>query len=135
LTWTRDGYTILDLEGNQGYLIQERTLMDNTLKDLELRLERIEQAIETLPKQAGSALTEEDITAYHRVRSVLWDDGTCGINETSPCVISCRIIDKTCRVVPIFKSCDRECSCGPCNVFTDLGVLRGGTYRFGNLGR
>jgi hypothetical protein len=110
-------------------------MQDDTLKDLELRLERIEKAIETLPKSVGASLSEEDVAAYHRVRSVLWEDGTCGINETSPCVISCRIIDKVCRVIPIFRVCDVECSCGPCNVFTDLGILRGGAERFGNLGR
>jgi hypothetical protein len=107
------------------------------LKELELRLERIEKAIETLPKARTSSISEDDVAAYHRVRSVLWEDGTCGINETSPCVISCRIVDKICRVVPvpIFRPCDVECTCGPCNVLLDFGTLRGGTYRFGNLGR
>lgn len=107
----------------------------DALKDLELRLERIEKAIGTLPKPSASSLSEEEVAAYHRVRSVLWEDGSCGINETSPCVISCRIIDKICRVVPIFRACDVECTCGPCNVFGDFGALRGGITRFGSLGR
>lgn len=112
-------------------------MQDDTLKELDLRLERIEKAIETLAKPKMASPSEEDVAAYHRVRSLLWDDGTCGINETSPCVISCRIIDKICRVVPIpiCRACDVECTCGPCNVFTDLGIMRGGTHRFGNLGR
>lgn len=110
------------------------------LKEMELRLERIEKAIATLAKPRGQAtISEEDVAAYHRVRSVMWEDGTCGINETSPCVISCRIIDKICRIVPIPipipKPCDFECTCGPCNVFTDFGILRGGFSRFGNFGR
>jgi hypothetical protein len=110
-------------------------MQDDALKELSLRLERIEKAIETLPRPTSASLSEEDLAAYHRVRNVLWDDGTCGINETSPCVISCRIIDKICRVIPLCRICDVECTCGPCNVFADLGVLRGGAFRFGNLGR
>jgi len=106
------------------------------LKEMELRLERIEKAIANLAKPRGHAtLSEEDVAAYHRVRSVMWEEGTCGINETSPCVISCRIIDKICRVIPIPKPCDYECTCGPCNVFTDIGILRGGGGRFGGFGR
>jgi hypothetical protein len=108
---------------------------DDVLKELQVRLERIEKAIETLPKTAKTALSEEDVAAYHRVRTAMWEDGSCGINETSPCIISCRIIDKICQVVPVCRVCDVECTCGPCNVFTDLGALRGGAYRFGTLGR
>jgi hypothetical protein len=109
-------------------------------KDLELRLDRIEKAISGLGRPRSEvALTEADIAAYHRVRQVMWDEGTCGINETSPCVISCRIIDKICRVVPIPipipRPCDFECTCGPCNVWSDIGALRGGGGRFGGFGR
>jgi hypothetical protein len=107
----------------------------DALKDLQVRLERIEKAIETQPKPQASSLSEDDVAAYHRVRSVLWEDGSCGINETSPCVISCRIIDKICRVVPVIcRACDVECTCGPCNIFSEIGSLRGGISRFSRLG-
>jgi len=112
-------------------------MSNGDMKDMELRLERIEKAIETLAKPRSSAvsLSEADVAAYHRVREALWEEGTCGINETSPCVISCIIIDKICKIVPIPTFCDRECTCGPCNIFTDFGSFRGGIARFGRLGR
>jgi hypothetical protein len=103
---------------------------------MELRLERIERAVDTLPKARTASLSEEDIAAYHRVRSALWEDGTCGINETSPCVIPCRIIDKVCHPIPICRVCDVECMCGPCMPAVDTAAaLRGGASRFGSLGR
>ncbi len=106
---------------------------------MELRLERIEKAIETIakPRRGEVELSEADVEAYHRVRSALWEEGSCGINETSPCVISCVIVDKICRVVPIPlpKPCDVECTCGPCNIFTDLARVYAGLARFGTLGR
>src|SRR5215203_1713053 len=112
-------------------------MSNGDLKDLELRLERIEKAIDTLakPARSGTALSEADVAAFHRVREVLWEDGCCGINETSPCVISCIIVDKICKVIPIPQPCDFECSCGPCNIFTEFGTLNGGLARFSRLGR
>lgn len=109
-------------------------MADDSLKELEVRLERIEKAIETLPKASSTVLSEEDVAAYHRVRTVLWEDGTCGINETSPCVISCRIVEKICQIVPICRICDVECTCGPCNVIGNVSLLRGGLQRFSTLG-
>lgn len=110
---------------------------EKQLKNMELRLERIEKAIDSIAKPVVSQLSEDDITAYHRVREVLWEDGTCGINETSPCVVTCRIIDKVCKVVPIpiCKACDVECTCGPCNIWTEFQPNYGGLYRFRALGR
>lgn len=113
---------------------------EKQMKNMELRLERIEKAIENIAKPVvnrAATLSEDDIAAYHRVREVLWEDGTCGINETSPCVISCRIIDKICKVVPIpiCKPCDVECTCGPCNIWTDFQPNYGALYRFRALGR
>jgi hypothetical protein len=109
------------------------------MKSMELRLERIEKAIETIakPRRTEVSLSDADVAAYHRVREALWEEGTCGINETSPCVISCIIVDKICRIVPIPlpKPCDFECTCGPCNIFSDFGSIRGGLARFWQLGR
>ncbi len=112
---------------------------DKEMKELELRLERIEKAVETIATQRSGlgSLSAEEINVYHKVRSALWEEGSCGINETSPCIISCRVIDKICKVVPIpiCRACDVECTCGPCNVYLDLDQLRGGSNRFRGLGR
>jgi len=111
---------------------------EEALKNLELRLERIENAIQTVNVQRPSQLdlNEDDVAAYHRVRELLWEDGACGINETSPCVISCRIVNKLCKVVPVLpEPCLAECTCGPCNVFTDVGRLGSAVSRFGGFGR
>ena len=112
-------------------------MSSDDMRSMDLRLERIEKAIETLAKpRAGEvSLSEADVEAYHRVREALWEEGSCGINETSPCVISCIIVDKICRIVPIPKPCDFECTCGPCNYFTEFTGIRGGLARFGRLGR
>ena len=112
-------------------------MSDRDMKSLELRLERIEKAIDSLgsPGRREAKLSEDDVAAYHRVREALWEEGTCGINETSPCVFSCHIVDKICKVVPVCKVCIFECTCGPCNQFTDLGDIIGGLGRFRTLGR
>lgn len=113
-------------------------MASDELKEMDLRLERIERAIERIARPGGGQveIAEADIEAYHRVRAVLWEEGTCGINETSPCVITCRIIERICKVVPIPlpKPCDVECTCGPCTIFTEFGALRGGMSRFRALG-
>lgn len=105
------------------------------LKEVKVRLDRLEKRVGTVAKAPKTAeLSQEDISAYHRVRSALWEDGSCGINETSPCVVQLcrgpvRVCDLACQ--RICRACDVECTCGPCNVF-DRGVFGGG--RFGGLG-
>ncbi|KAB7741886.1 hypothetical protein GA707_16870 [Nostocoides sp. F2B08] len=111
---------------------------EEALKNLELRLERIEKAIQkvSVRRQATVDLSEEDVAAYHRVREVLWEDGACGINETSPCVVSCLVIDKLCKFVPIpTPPCVFECTCGPCNYFGEFGRLQSAVSRFSAFGR
>ena len=105
----------------------------DALKEVQLRLERLEDKLSTIAGGTRAAkLSEEEIAAYHRVRTALWEDGSCGINETSPCVLNCRV--STCRVTicdVICRPCDVECTCGPCN----LGNLAvGGLSRFRGLG-
>jgi hypothetical protein len=102
------------------------------LKDLEIRLENLEKRIGTVARRPMAAeLTTEDIAAYHKVQLAFWEDGTCGINETSPCILRCNVIHEG-KVIPIPKPCDIECTCGPCNIFTPLGALA--ALRFRGLG-
>jgi hypothetical protein len=105
---------------------------DPGMKDLKLRLERVEAKLDALGGEpAVSALTEADITAYHKVQNAFWEDGSCGINETSPCVLRCNVV-KGSKIVPIkIKFCDVECICGPCNIGPG-GI--GGAARFRGLG-
>jgi hypothetical protein len=102
------------------------------MKDLNLRLERVEAKLDALGGEpAVSALTEADVAAFHKVQNAFWEDGGCGINETSPCVFRCNIF-KGGKVVPIkVKVCDVECICGPCNIG---GGGLGGGIRFRGLG-
>lgn len=105
--------------------------MPDALKEVVLRLERLEEkigSITTSPKVAR--LSIEEVNAYHKVATALWEDGTCGINETSPCVFKCNVVTGG-KVIPIPRKCDVECTCGPCNVF---GPVLGGGWRFGGLG-
>jgi hypothetical protein len=102
------------------------------LKELNVRLERLERKLDTVAQPGASAeLTEADITAYHKVLNAFWEDGTCGINETSPCVLRCNVW-KGGKVVPIPrpKRCINECTCGPGGI--DIGALE--RLRFGGLG-
>lgn len=107
--------------------------MANELKDVLVRLENIEKALgaggTVAKKPKVSELSADDIAAYHKVQNAFWEDGTCGINETSPCVFRCNSSSGK-KVVPIIRICDVECICGPCN----LGGLAGGNIRFGKLG-
>ena len=106
---------------------------EKELRELNVRLERIESALETIGREASvGALTEADIAAYHKVQNAFWEDGSCGINETSPCVFRCNIF-KGGKVVPLPrpKFCDIECTCGPCNIG---GGGFGGAVRFRGLG-
>jgi hypothetical protein len=107
-------------------------MAQDDLKDLQVRLENLEKKIGTVARRAKVAdLTVEDIAAYHKVQSAFWEDGTCGINETSPCILRCNIINEG-KVIPIPKPCDIECTCGPCNIFTPLAALA--ALRFRGLG-
>ena len=106
-------------------------MSDELLKDIAVRLERLEQSVGTVARRGKAAeLSAEDIAAYHRVQTAFWEDGTCGINETSPCILKCNVVTGG-RVVPIPKICDFECTCGPCNIW---GPVLGGGFRFRNLG-
>lgn len=101
------------------------------IKDVMLRLERLEAkvgAVKAAPKT--SKLSSAEIDAYHKVVTALWEDGTCGINETSPCVFKCNVVSGG-KLIPIPRKCDVECTCGPCNVY---GPVFGGAWRFGGLG-
>jgi len=108
--------------------------MAEEMKEVLLRLRSLEDkvgAISAAPKAA--TLTEAEVSAYHKVATALWEDGTCGINETSPCVFTCNVVTGG-KVVPIPKACIRECTCGPCAC--DLyGLAASMSYRFRSLGR
>jgi hypothetical protein len=106
---------------------------EKELREVSLRLERLEAKLDTIGREPSvSALTEQDIAAYHKVQNAFWEDGSCGINETSPCVFRCNIF-KGGTVVPLPrpKFCDIECTCGPCNLG---GGAFGGAVRFRGLG-
>lgn len=106
-------------------------MSDELLKEVVVRLERLEKSVSVVsPKTKVSELSQEDLAAYHRVQSAFWEDGTCGINETSPCVLRCNVVTGG-RVVPIPKPCDYECTCGPCNFW---GPVLGGGFRFRGFG-
>ena len=109
--------------------------MSDDLKELSLRLERIEKALDTLPRRTSAEeLTAEEMRAYVKVRAAIGEWGTCGINETSPCVVVCRQ-PVVCRTpIPICRFCDFECTCGPCAMCGAGGGAMGGGGRFGGLG-
>ena len=104
--------------------------MSEEMKEVMLRLKNIEEKI-SAPKAKVATLTAEEVTAYHKVMNALWDDGTCGINETSPCVFTCNVVTGG-KVTPIPKACDVECTCGPCGIY---GPIMGMAWRFRSLGR
>lgn len=105
--------------------------MSDELKDVMLRLERLEEKVSTVGRQPRAAeLSAKDIAAYHKVQNAFWEDGTCGINETSPCVLRCNVFTGG-KIVPLPKPCDIECTCGPCNIF---GSVLGQAFRFRGLG-
>ena len=105
--------------------------MADDLKEVVMRLDRLEEKVGTIARRTKVAeLSAEDVAAYHKVQNAFWEDGTCGINETSPCVFRCNVITGG-RVVPIPKPCDIECTCGPCNIW---GPILGGGFRFRGLG-
>ncbi len=105
--------------------------MPDDLKEVVMRLDRLEEKLGTIGRRSKVAeLSAEDVAAYHRVQSAFWEEGSCGINETSPCVFRCNILTGG-KIIPIPKPCDFECSCGPCNVW---GPVLGGGFRFRGLG-
>ena len=102
------------------------------LKELRVRLESLEAKLGTVSRRTKvQELSAEDIAAYHKVQSAFWDDGSCGINETSPCILRCNIFHEG-KVIPIPRPCDIECTCGPCNIFGPLVNLA--AFRFRGLG-
>ena len=101
------------------------------LKEIMARLESLEGKVATVGRQTKvSELAAGDLAAYHKVQNAFWEDGTCGINETSPCILRCNVFTGG-KVIPIPKPCDFECTCGPCNVW---GPMVGGGLRFRGLG-
>lgn len=109
--------------------------MSNEMKELSLRIEKIEKILEGIAVErapTASELTKEEVAAYHKVRDVVAIDWGrfCGINDCFRCVVTrCSSI---CQVVCdiICNPCDVECTCGPCSP----GGLRGRVSRFGGLG-
>lgn len=108
----------------------------NALKEIALRLERLEKSLDTVPRRAPMPdVSAEELKAYTKVRAALaFEWGSCGINETSPCVVACRVPTPLCRPVPVCRACDFECTCGPCAQCFSGGGAVGGSGRFGGLG-
>ena len=106
--------------------------MSDDLKELSVRLKNLESKLETVSRRAAvSELSAKDIEAYHKVQLAFWEDGTCGINETSPCILRCNVIHQG-KVISIPKPCDVECTCGPCNIYGSMVGLA--AQRFRGLG-
>jgi hypothetical protein len=109
-----------------------------SLEALDLRLTRIESAIEKLGAArepvAAAQLSAEEIAAYRKVRDVIAADygEFCGINDCFRCiVVRCVTSCITNCVTVCVRPCDIECTCGPCNLG---GGFTGGLSRFGRLG-
>lgn len=111
--------------------------MSDNVKELSLRIERIEKMIEGIAIERApvkSDLTKEEIKAFRKVSDMVAVDfgHFCGINDCFRCiVVRCQSI---CQVVcdNICNPCDVECSCGPCGLG---GGLRGRVNRFGGMGQ
>ena len=70
------------------------------LKELNVRLKNLEAKLETVSRRNKvEGLSARDIAAYHKVQPAFWEDGTCGINETSPCILRCNVINQG-KVIP-----------------------------------
>ena len=105
--------------------------MPEDLKEVLVRLKNLEETVSTIARKNRVAeLSAADVAAYHKVQNAFWEDGTCGINETSPCIYRCNVITGG-KVVPIPKPCDVECTCGPCNIWNPILA---GAFRFRGLG-
>jgi hypothetical protein len=121
------------LASRVGLVLAKEAMMADTkdLKQIMARLESLEGKIATVGRRPTvSRLEAVDIAAYHKVQNAFWEDGTCGINETSPCILRCNVVTGG-KVTPIPKPCDFECTCGPCNIW---GPVLGGGFRFRGLG-
>jgi len=71
-----------------------------------LRLDHLEEQLGDVAQATNVAtLSAEAVAAYHRVQVAMWEDGTCDIDETSPCVFTCGIVSGS-RLVPIPVRCD-----------------------------
>ena len=107
--------------------------MSDELKEVLVRLDHPEERLGTVvANRSTAALTVDEVHTYHKVATALWEDGCCGINETSPCVFKCQVLVRERLVpIPIPRKCDVECTCGPCNIATSV---LGGGWRFGGLG-
>jgi len=104
----------------------------NELKELTVRLKNLEEKLETVSRRGSvEALSETDIAAFHKVQAAFWEDGTCGINETSPCILRCNVFHGG-KVIKVPQPCDIECTCGPCNIFGPM--VNVGALRFRGLG-
>lgn len=111
--------------------------MEDKFQELNLRMERLEQKLDTVARKPAAAnISEEELQTYQKVKAAFFGpDGSCGINETSPCVIACRVCVIQCiqciQCIVQCVTCDVECSCGPCNIG---GFNSVGSNRFGRLG-
>ena len=106
--------------------------MADELKQILVKLERLEDRLNTIERRrTPESISKEEMAAFTKVRDMLaWDpDWTCGINETSPCVVVRCWRPKTCWPT-ICRPCDVECSCGPLVGGGGLGAAG----RFGGLG-
>jgi hypothetical protein len=110
-------------------------MSDQGLKELALRIERLEKLLDTAPRRTPvEEISAEDMRAYLKVRNAFGEGGACGINETSPCIVLCRQPVTFCRIPQICRICDFECTCGPCAMCSFGGGGIGGGGRFGGLG-
>jgi hypothetical protein len=100
-------------------------------RELEGRIERLEQMFGAGPRREAVDLSADDINAYIKVRDVIAADygEFCGINDCFRCIVICRscIVCRACRIC---RFCDVECFCGPCNI----GGMSGGLGDFTRFG-
>lgn len=112
--------------------MENRMASEDPLKEVNLRLERLEAKLDTVARTPSvSNLTADDIAAFHKVRNAFWEDGSCGINETSPCIGCNAFVNDRVVKIPIPTPL-AECICGPC--MCGVGGSFGGIQRFGGLG-
>ena len=101
------------------------------LKDLAVRLKNLESKLETVPPRGGRGVDGKGHRRLPQGSAGVLEDGTCGINETSPCILRCNVINQG-KVIPIPKPCDIECTCGPCNIYGPM--VNAAAFRFRGLG-
>lgn len=100
-------------------------------RDLEGRIERLEQAFGPRLTREAADISADEMKAYLKVRDVIAADfgDFCSINDCFRCVVMCRAC-MVCRVCRVCRLCDVECICGPCNI----GGMTGGLRDFGQFG-